>query len=832
FEEEKRETILQKILYHLRDLTSLILLAAAGISFYLAIYEGENDFAKPVVILSIVIINTFLAVHQEIGAQKAIDALKSMHAHKTTVLRGGDKKIVDATQVVVGDILTLEAGDMVPADARLIISSSLRVDESLLTGESVPAEKDATATVPEKATLGDQTNMIFSGCLITGGTAKAVVVAIGMQTEMGKIAGLLNSTKKTRTPLQKRMANFAKMLTVIALVSGAILFGIKFLYEVPVLEMLLNAVALAVAAVPETLPVIVTMTLALGVQNMAKKNAIIRKIPAVETLGSASVICSDKTGTLTMNKMTIAQIWATDNESMPATAEFGKSEMHVLELFSLASNATLETGDPTEIAIIQLLHDKGITKGSLDKLFPKVHEIPFDSERKLMTTVHELEDGRYLSVTKGAFDRIPTNCRGNNEKAQEVHDQFADNALRVLAVAYKHYDQLPENLEVEELENGLTFAGVVGMIDPPRPESARAVAVAHAAGIKTVMITGDHVATATAIAKEIGIMSEDDRAISGVELEAMSQEELIACVKKTTVYARVSPEDKIRIVQAWQTYGDVVAMTGDGVNDAPALKAANVGIAMGSGTDVSKNASDVILSDDNYASIVDAVEEGRKVYDNIKKAIYFLLSCNISEIAAILVAVIVGWGMPVTAVQILFINVVADGVPGLFISREPVEDDAMNNPPVNSRASILAGGTGIKIAIMATVFAVTSLIGFYIGRFVQVSYYIEPSHEVAQTMAFMIIGWSSVVNILNVRSNNKSIFTRGFFKNKTLLLCACFSLFGMWALATVPFLMNIFDTVPVSSNHWLIMIGLSIVPIFVGEIQKVFLRSRQAKKTV
>ena len=833
FEEEKKETVLEKILYHMRDFTSLILLAAMIIALYLAL-TSDHSFTDTIVIFSIIVLNITLAVRQEMGAEKALEALKRMSAQMTVVIRNGKRQSIDAEGLVPGDIMTLEAGDMISADARIIDSINLKVEESALTGESVSVEKDAEADIDEKASLGDQLNMLFSGCLITNGRVKAVVVETGMTTEMGKIAGLLNTTKKVRTPLQKKMDDLGKNICFIALASAAALFLLQYFNE-PLPVVLLNAVSMAVAVIPECLPIIVTITLAFGVHNMAKKHAIIRKIPAVETLGSASVICSDKTGTLTMNRMSIKQVWAVGHEPIKAEDSFDHDQRLVLEMMGLASNASIgihdgdekEIGDPTETAIIRLLREKHIDKESLDAIYPKVFEIPFDSARKLMTTVHELEDMRYLSITKGAFDRIPIDATSVcSDTAKRIHDQFANSALRVIAAAYKYYDTLPEVLDADELEHGLTFAGFVGMIDPPRPESVSSVQTAREAGIKTVMITGDHALTASAIACEIGILSEGEKFITGAELSEMSQENLIDNVKDYSVYARVSPEDKIRIVKAWQAHGEVVAMTGDGVNDAPALKAADVGVAMGSGTDVSKNASDVVLTDDNFASIVSAVAEGRRVYDNIRKVLYSLISCNISEIFTMLVAILFGWGAPLVAIQLLMINVVADGIPDLCVCREPMEEEAMKRKPIVKNASVFADGLGMRIAVVAALFAVISLVGFYIGKFVAISDTIAPSHEVGQTMAYVIVGWSSVVNILNVRSFNKSIFTIGFTSNMLLLCGVCFSVALVAATALVPVLMEIFYCVSVSLNHWLIMIGLSITPLFVVELQKVYLRSR------
>ena len=837
FDEEKKETVFQKILHHMVDLTSLILMTAAAISTFLAITEGHG-YAEPIVIMAIVIINTVIAVYQEMNAEEALAALKKMHSHTTVVFRNGQKLSVDASMLVPGDILILEAGDMIPADARIIEGINLKVDESILTGESVSVEKDADAVIPDDAPLGDNINMLYSGCLITNGRAKAVVVETGMGTEMGKIAGMLNTAERTKTPLQKRMERFAKLLTMVAGSASVVLLTILLLRGEHIGEVLMNAVALLVAAVPETLYVIVTITLAFGVRVMAKKHAIIRKIPAVETLGSATVICSDKTGTLTMNKMTIKRIWAVGHEPADAEHTFNHDEMRLLEMMGLASNAAVvvqdgvekDIGDPTETAIIRLLKRKHIDKESLDSIFPKVFELPFDSDRKLMTTVHEtddLDDIRYISITKGAFDRIPVDATSVCiDTARKIHDTFAENALRVLAVAYKYYDVLPESMSVDELEHGLTFAGFVGMIDPPRPESVEAVKTAKTAGIKTVMITGDHAITASAIAREIGILTGNEKAITGVELSAMSQEYLVRNVKDYTVYARVSPEDKIRIVKAWQSHKEVVAMTGDGVNDAPALKAADVGVAMGSGTDVSKNASDVVLADDNYATIVEAVKEGRRVYDNIRKALFSLLSDNFAEIMAILFAVIVGWGAPLVAIQLLYINVVADGVPDMWFIKEPPEDDIMRRPPAEIGGSIFAGGLGKRTGLMSLVLTIVTLVAFYIGKFIMPGS-TDPiyAHMVGQTMAFIINAWSSVVNSFNIRSYKKSLFTIGFKSNRMLSYGILGSIALTAVVATVPLLSTVFRCVPLSASHWLILIGLALVPLVVGEIHKIFMRA-------
>ncbi|HAM1671039.1 TPA: cation-translocating P-type ATPase, partial [Listeria monocytogenes] len=669
----------------------------------------------------------------------------------------------------------------------------------------------------------------------TNGRATAVVVEIGMETEMGKIAGLLNSTSKLMTPLQLRLKELAKRLSIVALLAGILIFIIDvYVYGETIIETLMIAISLAVAAVPETLPVIVTLTLAYGVQNMVRKNTIIRRIPAVETIGNTSVICSDKTGTLTQNKMIIQQIWAADHAPIKATAEFDTAEQKVLEMLSLSSNATIDVtdgeetiiGDPTESSIIRLLEEKGTTKKALEAKYPRVFELPFDSDRKLMTTIHQVEDG-FLSITKGAFDRIPVNfSEAFLAEAERVHDSFAEDALRVLVVAYKKYPEMPTDLSSEALETDLTFAGMVGMIDPPRPESKAAVLAAKKAGIKTVMITGDHIVTASAIAKEIGILTDGDKAITGAELAEMSEADLEKNIRDYAVYARVSPEDKIRIVKAWQKNGEIVTMTGDGVNDAPALKAADVGAAMGiTGTDVSKNAADMVITDDNFATIVDAVKEGRTAYENIRKTIYFLLSTNFSQIFIMLIAIILGWGAPVVAVQLLLINVVSDGIPGFFLSREKADDSIMERKPIPKNAGIFANGLGKKMATQAVVFTIVTLAGFYIGQFVTINNSIGASYEVGMTMAFVILAWSSVAHIFNVRSD-KSIFTIGFLSNRGLFFSAICSMLIILGLAIIPPLANMFFLVEMSLTHWILAFILSMFPLLFVEIQKLIQRKR------
>jgi len=655
-----------------------------------------------------------------------------------------------------------------------------------------------------------------------------------METEMGKIADMLNNTTKLKTPLQMRLAKLSKQLCAVALFAGLIIFLIgTMVYDGTVAEMLLVAVSLGVAAVPETLPIITTMILSHGVHNMVKKNTIIRRIPAVETVGNTSVICSDKTGTLTMNKMAIQQIWHVGSEPKPATDDFHPGELHMIELMASCSNASIEihddeekiVGDPTELAIIRLLHRKGLTRVDAERLYPRVHEIPFDSGRKRMTTVHHVSDG-YLVVTKGAFDRIPVEWESELKiKANKIHDNFAAKALRVIAISFKKFAEMPEDLSAEALESNQRLLGIVGMIDPPRPESAVAVAQAKKAGIRTVMITGDHIVTAVAIAKEIGIYEDGDIALTGADLNHMTDEDLFNKVREVSVYARVSPEDKIRIVRAWESHGEVIAMTGDGVNDAPALKQADVGAAMGiTGTEVTKSAADMVITDDNFATIVDAISEGRTSYDNIRKTVYFLLSVNFSQIFIMLTAVVLGWGAPIVAVQILLINVVSDGIPGFFLSFEKPEAGIMSRPPLPKNAGIFSGRLGKRIALRSFTFAILTLGAFAIGAFVNIVPHIEPSREVGVSMAFVVLSIASVVNVFNVRSE-ESIFKTGLLSNKGIFFSAIFSIGITILVATVPTLARIFQVVALSGIHWLIIVGIVITLLIIAEMQKLFYKA-------
>ena len=829
FDEAPKESMIKKLFRSLSDFTTIILLVAAVISFYTAFATEHGDLFEGLLIIAIVVINSVLAIVQEGNAEKALESLQDMNKQTATVIRDGKVTTVESEQLVVGDILVLESGDAISADARLIEASQLRVEESALTGESEAVEKDAAFIAEEDESLGDQLNMVFKGCTVAAGRGKAIVTAIGMATEMGKIADLLNENTMQKTPLQVRLNQLGKRISMIALAAAALVFVIGELQGEPLLEMFMTSISLAVAAVPETLTVIVTLTLAYGVQKMARKHAIIRQLPAVETLGTANVICSDKTGTLTQNEMRVRRVWSKEDEVTNIEDSMTNSAMEILKMAALCTDVTVEQedddlvikGNPTEVAIVRAVEENYHTKAELEEKYPRVNELPFDSERKMMTTVHQMGE-KYISITKGAFDVLaPRFSSGDVEQAAIVNDRFGKRALRVIAVGYVTYDEEPQDISSEALEKDLRLIGLIGMIDPPRPESKGAIKRAKKAGIKTVMITGDHVVTASAIAKELGILNDPSEALSGSELHQLSDEELDARVKSLSVYARVTPEDKIRIVKSWQRTGAVVAMTGDGVNDAPALKASNVGCAMGiTGTDVAQSAADMILTDDNFATIVDAVSQGRSVYQNIRKAINFLLSCNISEIFIVLIAMLLGWGAPVTAVQLLFVNVVADGLPGFALGREPAEHGIMDQPPIPKNEGIFARGLLQKIAINAGVFTIVTLFGYYLGSYVDtISPWVDASQHVGQTVAFLILAYSSILHVFNVRSS-QSIFKVNLATNKALVEMALLALAITTAVALLPFTQELFGLVHISLNHWFLVGILSIVPIAVNELIK------------
>ena len=821
--EKKKKTNLQRFADQFKDVMILILIVAAIISFAIAcVGHDPAEFFEPLLILLIVIINAVMGVLQESKAEKALNALQNLSAPHARAMRDDKEVILDAAELVPGDIIRLEAGDFVPADARLLKSVSLKSEESALTGESVPSEKDADAIIPQNAPLGDRSNMVYSGCSITYGTAVAIVTATGMDTEMGKIANLLENEVEDQTPLQKKLAQLGKYLGAIALACCAIIFIVGITNGIPVLEIFMTSVSLAVSAIPEGLPAIVTIVLSIGVQRMVRKNAIIRRLPAVETLGSASVICSDKTGTLTQNRMTLVKAYLDGTDTTEDITTHNSDEIRkLLQYGTLCCDGSvvfneeeeLHIGDPTETSIVLAAHKNGMPKEELNRDYPRLGEIPFDSDRKLMTTINRIH-GKNVVIVKGAFDMMAARCiAGNLDKAKQINGEMSQNALRVIAVACKKIADIPDVLTSEELENGLTFMGLLGMIDPPRPEAKVAVATCRKAGIRPVMITGDHVVTASAIAKGLGILEEGDNAITGAELDAMTDSELDDQVEHIAVYARVSPENKIRIVKAWQRKGQVVSMTGDGVNDAPALKAADIGCAMGiTGTDVAKGASDMTLTDDNFATIVDAVREGRGIYANIKKVVGFLLGTNIGEVITVFVAMLLWHKTPLLSMQLLWINLVTDSLPAIALGMEAVEDGIMEQPPKPKDEGLFAHGFGVRILLQGVMFGALSLAAFKIGESM------TGQLEGGQTLAFMVLALSQVVQSFNMRSEH-SLFKIGVFTNHKLNWAALLSIVLVCLVLFTP-LSVAFGLIRLTAAQYLIGLGLIIIPVLVMEFSK------------
>ena len=833
-DEKKKKPLVLRFLEQFADVMIIILLIAAVISFVVTciqVVNGEGEaieFVEPALIVFIVVLNAVMGLVQESKAEKALEALKNMSAPHARVLRDGKEQIVAASELVPGDIIFLEAGDFVPADARLLESTNLKSEESALTGESVPAEKNAQAEIASDAPIGDRANMVYSGCSVTYGAAKAVVTDTGMRTEMGKIAGLLASEKETRTPLQQKLAKLGAYLGIAAVLACAVVFIVGACMRLDWLGLFMTAVSLAVAAIPEGLPAVVTIVLSIGVTRMVRKNAIIKRLPAVETLGSASVICSDKTGTLTQNRMTLVKTYLDGGEVTTFDASSVTPEVRkLLDWGTLCCDGSVtvedgkEThiGDPTETAIVYASYKAGSTKEALNEEYPRIAELPFDSDRKLMTTVNRI-DGKLVAIVKGAFDVMATRCvKGDIEAARAANDAMSENALRVLAVGYKEIDSVSAEPTSEELESGLTFMGLVGMIDPPRPEAKAAVAVCRQAGIKPVMITGDHVVTASAIAKELGILLEGDKAITGAQLDAMSDEELDAEVENISVYARVSPENKIRIVKAWQKKGQVVSMTGDGVNDAPALKAADIGCAMGiTGTDVAKGAADMTLTDDNFATIVDAVKEGRGIYSNIKKVVGFLLGTNISEIIVVFLAMCIWQISPFISIQLLWINLIGDSLPAVALGMEKLEPDVMDQRPRSKNESIFAHGYGIQIILQGCMFAALALSSYCIAR-----YGFGLDSEGCSAATFLVLALSQSLHAYNMRSGH-SLFKIGPFSNKVLNIV---TLIAIALIAFVLFTPGVMEVFGFGAEYlpwevYVIGLALAIVPIIVMEIAKAF----------
>ena len=824
-QETKQESLLKRLLSQLRDPMILVLLAAAVLSL---ISSGLRDWADPVIILLIVLINAGISLSQEDSANKALEALRNLSAPMAKALRGGELVRISTKLLVPGDIIVLEAGDLVPADGRILSSANLKADESAMTGESVPVSKQAVSSLPEDTALAERKNMVVSSTVITNGRATCVVTATGMDTEVGRIAHMLLGEEDSRTPLQKKMAEISKTLSAACLAVCVVMFLVGLLYRRPLLEILMTAVSLAVAAIPEGLAAVVTIVLALGVQRMVKRSAIIKKLPAVETLGCASVICSDKTGTLTQNKMTVVDVWTQE----------GQEREWALTIGCLCNDAVLTyengiaqtAGDPTETAFVDAAVQEGLDKNRLEETMPRVAELPFDSERKLMSTVHRVGN-RFRVLVKGAPDVLLSRCVPDRERATAAarhNEEMASRALRVLGVACKDLDAVPEELTSETLESGLTFVGLVGMIDPPRTEVKQAVEQCRAAGIRPVMITGDHKLTAVAIARELDLFRAGDQAVTGADLDAMSQEALERSVEQYAVYARVSPEHKVRIVQAWQARGKVVAMTGDGVNDAPALKTADIGCAMGiTGTDVAKGAADMILADDNFATIVHAVEQGRGIYANIRKSIQYLLSCNIGEVLIIFIATAFNFRqMPLVPIQLLWLNLVTDSLPALALGMEPVEAGVMKQKPRDPKDSIFAHGFALRMIFYGVLVGVVTLAAFVLGEFVRS----DPAAAdgAANTMAFATLVFCELTRAFAVRSDHMSVFQIGLLSNKTMNKAFVVGLALQLAVLLIPALRPIFHITALSGAQWLMVTGLSLTPLAVSEIVKAVRRRKRA----
>ena len=855
-QEKKKDSLLKKFIAQFKDFSIIVLIIAAIVSGIVGVVEGEG-ITDTIIILIVVFLNAIIGIIQESKAEKSLEALKKLSSHAAKVIRNGKEQVIPARELVPGDLVVIETGDYVAADLRIIEAINLKSQESSLTGESVPVEKTTEKIDGQEIGLGDRKNMLFSSSLITYGRGKAIVVDTGMNTEVGKIAGMLDQAEKQETPLQKRLNSLGKTLGIACLAICAAIFAIGLIQGKPIIDMFMTAVSLAVAVIPEGLVAVSTIVLAIGVQKMVKKNAIVKKLPAVETLGSSTVICSDKTGTLTQNKMTVERVFCDDElqdiKNINKTEDFKKL---VYNCMLCNDSRVLENGeiggDPTETALVDMAFKQKYTQ-EIFKENPRVEEVPFDSERKLMTTVNK-NNGKYIVYTKGGVDELLKCCNSFLYKGQvrtnletyvgwvrENNEKMAREALRVLAFAYKELDHMPSKEEMKTIESNLIFVGMVGMIDPPREEAKKAVEKCKKAGIKTVMITGDHKVTAIAIAKKLGILKDESEALTGIELDKISDEQLTKDIRKYSVYARVSPEHKVRIVKAWQANGEVVAMTGDGVNDSPALKTSDIGCAMGKvGTEVAKEAADVILTDDNFATIVSAVEEGRRIYDNILKVIQFLISCNVGEVVVLLLATLfapqIGQWFGITDVtmiqvllpiHILWINLVTDSFPALALAFDPANKDIMDRKPIKKGEGIFTKGRTFRIIYQGIMIGLLTLSAFLIG----LASTTEPIDgltleqtkiEVGETMAFVVLAFSELVHVFNVRDNKNSIFKTGILGNKVLLLAVGASALLMAVILVIPGLREVFSIPILPMGNVLEIIGLVLAPVVIVEILKLF----------
>lgn len=834
-ETDGKKSLFWRFLAQFDDFMILLLLGAAVVSVVISRLSGENDVLDAVMILGIVVLNAALGLFQESKAEKALEALKKMAAPHARVLRDGIVREIPAAEVVPGDLLLLETGDAVCADGRVVESRSLKTEESALTGEALPVEKTSAGGLPEETATGDRKNMVLAGGYVVYGKGKVLVTATGMDTEMGRIAAMLSHTSDTMTPLQKKLEQTGKQLGIGALAICALIFCMGILQEKPPFSMFMTAVSLAVAAIPEGLPAIVTIVLAMGTSRMSEKHTIVRRLSAVETLGGAQVICSDKTGTLTQNRMQVST-WTDYSRREPKNEDLRET---VANLFALCNDCNVSDGnlqgEPTEKALGEYAQSMGIDFAALRRDMPRVGEIPFSSARKRMTTLHKTEDG-WISVTKGAPDILLEKCafcmEGSGQvpfdsrrksMARMVNGEMAAQALRVVAVAFRQWSEKPPLTE-EALERNLVFTGMAGMVDPPRPEVKEAVHLCRQAGIRPVMITGDHVLTAEAIGRELGIYQKGDCAVTGAELDKMSDKELETAAETCTVFARVAPEHKVRIVQAFQKRGNVVAMTGDGVNDAPALKTADIGCAMGkSGTEVAKGASDLILTDDNFATIVEAVREGRGIYDNIRKAVHFLLSSNIGEILTIFVAMVLGWAAPLLPIQLLWVNLVTDSLPAIALGMEPAEENIMERPPRKNTGSLFGDGLGGRILLEGVMIGVLALLAFGIGH---VYFDQEDGYAVGRTMAFAVLSLSQLVHAFNMRGEG-SLGKLPFCSNKWLLMAFVVGVALQCVVIMMPPLAGIFQVVPLNGEQWLLTVALALAPLPLVELEKAIWRPKQ-----